>query len=133
MVKTLGEGAHSNVLLAQHKIDGHHYAIKQMRQGEPARNEVKLMASLNHPNLVRYHTSFVHNGENQIYLVMELCQKSLRKAIGQLDESKFLKIFFNICQGLRYLHERDIVHLDVKPSNILESLSQTDISHNTSQ
>lgn len=95
--------------------------MKQMRNSEASRTEVQLMASLSGPNLVRYHTAWLQEGH--LMMAMELCERSLRKAGGHLDEPLFLKIMLHACEGLRCLHEKDVVHLDLKPSNILEAAS----------
>jgi serine/threonine protein kinase len=53
-------------------------------------------------------------------LGMELCKGSLRKNSGNLEEPLFLKIMLHACLGLKVLHDEDTLHLDLKPSNILE-------------
>ena len=63
---------------------------------------------------------------------MELCKTSLRsysskkrdkKFRSKLDEKMMKKIMRDVCLGLEELHSRGIVHLDIKPENILESFS----------
>lgn len=62
----LGEGAFSSVYKAQRRIDGKIYAIKQIpikrlsvRERVSALNEVRLLASVRHPNIVAYKEAFV--------------------------------------------------------------------------
>jgi serine/threonine protein kinase len=60
---------------------------------------------------------------------MELCKKSLRAYASKrrekdsLNEEVMRKIMRDVCSGLDELHSRGIVHLDIKPENILESFS----------
>jgi len=55
---------------------------------------------------------------------MEHCQsnlKNLRKQFNRFSESIVRQILRDVCQGLRHLHKQKIVHLDIKPENILYS------------
>lgn len=60
---------------------------------------------------------------------MELCKKSLRVYANKkrdrdnLNEDTMRRIMRDVCLGLEELHSRGIVHLDIKPENILESFS----------
>jgi serine/threonine protein kinase len=62
---------------------------------------------------------------------MELCKTSLRsyankkkeKSRSKLDENMIKRIMRDVTLGLEELHSRGIVHLDIKPENILESFS----------
>ena len=62
----LGEGALSTVYRAQRRVDGQFYAVKQVaikqlspRDRENAVNEVRLLASVRHPNIIAYKEAFV--------------------------------------------------------------------------
>ena len=64
VIKTLGRGGFGQVFQAQHNIDGIAYAIKRvnMKDRKPACNvlrEVKILAKLDHPNIVRYHNCWL--------------------------------------------------------------------------
>jgi serine/threonine protein kinase len=63
---------------------------------------------------------------------MELCKFSLRQYAnkqrklqpsGMIPEDDLKRIMRDVCLGLQELHSRGIVHLDIKPENILESFS----------
>lgn len=61
---------------------------------------------------------------------MELCKESLRNHFKKkiqkeeyLTETEIKKIMRDVCLGLQELHSRGIVHLDIKPENILMSFS----------
>jgi serine/threonine protein kinase len=83
-------------------------------------NEAKLLQNLDHPNIVRFHDSFLL-GETEFCLVTEYA------ALGDLG--RFLRstkvsptdafnFFAQIVFGLGYLHERNVMHRDIKPANV---------------
>ena len=56
-------------------------------------------------------------------IITELCEggdmsKFIKHQMGYLPEKKILKVFLQVCLGLRYLHKRRILHRDVKAMNI---------------
>ena len=87
------------------------------------KNEAKTQAQMNHPNIV---TIFYFNiFDNQYVLAMEyITGKSLEelleiKAIFSIDEA--LLFWKQILRGLQYAHTHNIIHGDIKPSNIMVS------------
>ena len=72
---------------------------------------------------VRYFSSWQRKKE--LYIVMELCRRSLREYVtklrnkGNLDERHIKKALKHACLGLKGLHDHGVVHLDLKPENIL--------------
>ncbi|KAK1284407.1 putative G-type lectin S-receptor-like serine/threonine-protein kinase [Acorus calamus] len=105
---------------------------KNSRKGlEEFKNEVELIARLQHKNLVRLLGWCVHENEN-ILIYEYLPNKSLDKFIfdstrsGQLDWVKRHHIIEGITQGLLYLHQYSrlrIIHRDMKTSNIFGYMS----------
>lgn len=84
--------------------------------------EASALAKAKHPNVV--HVSDIFRANNTVYMVMEYEPgKDLRWFIkqlsGELDQSFLLKVFPKIASGLSQLHNADVLHLDVKPANIL--------------
>lgn len=80
-----------------------------------------MLAGMDHPNIVRVTDVFEENGT--AYYVMDILPGgSLRdkvKADGPLSEADAKKYIRQVADALAYIHARDTVHLDVKPSNIL--------------
>ncbi len=83
--------------------------------------EAKAAARLDHPNIVRAITAGEADGYH--YFAMEFVDgKSLAQMLseyGPLDPGPALKITYQIAMALQYAAERNMVHLDLKPSNIL--------------
>lgn len=88
--------------------------------------EVSILKDLDHPNIVKYYTSF---SEGQyIYIIMELLDgASLADFILSQSEKKqrvkedvVWSILSQLCAALRYMHtEKKVMHRDLAPSNIL--------------
>ncbi|CAD8185737.1 unnamed protein product [Paramecium pentaurelia] len=85
-------------------------------------NESQALAYLNAKgackNLVRYFTSWQEG--NMLYLLMEYCDYSVSSR-QDYEEFEIKKILKDITNGLIFLHEQQISHLDIKPENILYS------------
>lgn len=84
------------------------------------RQEAQAAASLNHPNIVGVYDTGEENGLP--FFVMELVEgRSLQEVIarGGLTEQRALEVAADTCAALRYAHERNLVHRDIKPGNIL--------------
>jgi len=82
--------------------------------------EAKLMAKLNHPNLIGiYDFGDVHG---MLYIVMEYVkgQSLFHSSVGKMIEQKTaVNIISGVCEGLEHAHEAGMLHRDVKPANIL--------------
>ena len=83
--------------------------------------EAKSIARLNHPNIVRVIDVFEEN-ETAYYVMEYLSDNSLSRLVkknGRLPEDEALKYIDQIASTLDYIHARKMLHLDVKPANIL--------------
>ena len=83
--------------------------------------EAKVLMSMSHPNIVSVYDQFEENGT--AYYVMDYIEgRSLHeivKADGPLPVDKALRYLHQICDALSYVHVRNRLHLDIKPSNIM--------------
>ena len=83
--------------------------------------EARILSEIHHPNVVNVLEVFKQN--NTVYIVMEfIAGHSLKQEIeqnGVFTEDKLRPIIYKIGQALEYIHEKNILHLDIKPSNIL--------------
>ena len=87
------------------------------------KEEVELLSHFQHKNIARYHTWFV-NDQNQFCILMECCEKDLETYfeskfdIDNIIKPQALKIFGDIICALEYIHGQNVIHRDMKPSNI---------------
>ena len=83
--------------------------------------EANILSAVHHPNIVNVLEVFEEN--NTAYIVMEYIKGYSLKYIldkeGVLPEQKLIKYTHQIGNALSYVHEKNIVHLDIKPGNIL--------------
>ena len=134
-INVIGRGHFGSVIRCRNKLDGIEYAIKITDKSTPkhknslveAMQEVyalsALSASSENPYVIRYFRGWVEN--DQLYIQMELCDRSLFDLFesNEYDEKEIYKLLRHICLGLNELHQKDIVHLDLKLENILISAS----------
>ena len=87
--------------------------------------EVRLLASLDHPHIVKIYTFF--EAHNTAYYVTEhidgpsLADVAVeyRKHLGHIPQQPLYSLMVRMLDALDYLHSRNILHLDIKPDNIL--------------
>lgn len=93
------------------------------------RREAENLAKLVHPNIVRIFDIFDENGTS--YYVMEYLEgdnlDEYITAQGRLSEPEALSIIRDIAESLDYMHSRKMLHLDVKPKNIMHRASDSNI------
>nr|XP_020459159.1 serine/threonine-protein kinase Nek1 isoform X2 [Monopterus albus] len=128
-VKKIGEGSFGKAILVKSKEDGRHYVIKEIgisgmpsKEREESRKEVAVLAKMSHPNIVQYKDSFEEGG--CLYIVMDYCEggdlfKKINSQKGVLfSEKQILDWFVQICLALKHVHDRKILHRDIKSQNI---------------
>uniref|UniRef100_A0A8B9QQG6 non-specific serine/threonine protein kinase n=1 Tax=Anas platyrhynchos TaxID=8839 RepID=A0A8B9QQG6_ANAPL len=96
-----------------------------VKEKEASQKEVILLAKMKHANIVTFFASLQEN--NKLYIVMEYCDggdlmKRINMQHGVLfDEDQILSWFVQISLGLKHIHDRKILHRDVKAQNIFLS------------
>lgn len=127
IVELLGEGGMGKVYRAYDTVLDRYVAIKVLKPTVPDVQrkrffrEARLAASFSHPNLVRVlDAGAMANGAP--YMVLEYLRGqdlgAVLEASGRLAPDVFVEIFSQVLDALAYVHERSIVHCDVKPENI---------------
>ncbi|RDD44652.1 Mitogen-activated protein kinase kinase kinase 19 [Trichoplax sp. H2] len=112
--------------------DGQQIAVKQVslddkdidsavKVYENLRHEIKMLKNLRHHNIVHYLGMALENDTVNIF--MELVTggtiANVIKNFGPLDEKIFSRYTMQILQGLKYVHDRNIIHRDIKGSNVM--------------
>ncbi|KAI3773129.1 hypothetical protein L6452_04329 [Arctium lappa] len=125
-IEQIGTGNFSRVFKVLKRIDGCMYAVKCSTrklsldtERQKALMEVQALAALGyHDNIVGYNTSWFEN--EQLYIQMELCDHSLsiNHSSRLCLEGEVLEAMHQIAKALQFIHEKGIVHLDLKPENI---------------
>ncbi|XP_060267044.1 serine/threonine-protein kinase Nek1 isoform X16 [Ovis aries] len=128
-VQKIGEGSFGKAILVRSTEDGRQYVIKEInisrmsnKEREESRREVAVLANMRHPNIVQYRESFEENGS--LYIVMDYCEggdlfKRINAQKGILfQEDQILDWFVQICLALKHVHDRKILHRDIKSQNI---------------
>ena len=121
LAKRIGSGGFSTVFQAT--VHGEEVAAKRLN--EPDQHEVEVLATLDHPNIVKL-IGIVHD-ELDFFLVLELCKGgSLRSYLDQKrSENKRLptgQVYDwakQAAKPIRYLQQRNLVHKDIKSPNYL--------------
>jgi protein-serine/threonine kinase len=129
--KKIGQGASGSVYLARHAISQRVVAIKQMDLAAQPRpesivNEIIVMKESQHPNIVNYLDSFLVKQE--LWVVMELMEGGPLNEIidannGTMTEAQISAITFETLKGLHHLHNKNIIHRDIKSDNVLMNAS----------
>lgn len=93
--------------------------------------EIDLQAKLDHPNIIKILGAYPHQqADGTSFTVLEMewlngldLQRYIeQKAKNGLDDETIKKIAFQILDGLQYAHKHNILHLDVKPSNLFRTV-----------
>lgn len=98
--------------------------IRDEKQREAARQECHLLSQLNHSNIIRYFDSFESPVTGNLCLVMEYCPGGDVAAVIRhrrgvpFNERQVVLWFQQLASALNYLHQRKILHRDIKTGNI---------------
>lgn len=140
VLKVLGQGGQGRVYEVLDP-QGRNCVLKQLPwvgdgDKEKALQEVKVLSSLRHPCIVPYLDSFLARSmpsiptEDVLCLVMTRCERDLRQEClqrkeggDQFPEAQVLLWLTQLCWGLQHLHARRFLHRDLKPQNVLMTVS----------
>ena len=115
------------------KSDGAIYAMKKVKMGklsikekDNALNEVRILASISHPNVIGYKEAFFEDATNCLNVVMEYADggdllmkiNNHKKANSNFTEKDIWHYFIQMIRGLKALHDLKICHRDIKCANV---------------
>ena len=131
--KIIGKGSFGSVYLVRRRQDNKIYALKTVileklnkKEQENSVNEVRILASINHPNVIGYKEAFWDDEKSALNIVMEYADdgdlhskiEKMKKAGGYFKEPIIWSYAIQMIEGLKALHDKKIMHRDLKSANI---------------
>lgn len=124
LIELIGRGGTADTYRAIDTRLGRDVAVKLLLdRGDEASQrvlpEARALAALNHPRIVAVYDAGSADGFS--YVVMELMRGSTLRDLegGSLTYRRAMTYIFDLLEALEYAHERNVVHRDVKPSNVV--------------
>ena len=125
----IGKGTFSIVKLGENKKTKEKVAIKIMQKNKilskddliRIEREIEILKRLSHPNVIKIHKIF--EDEKRYYIIMEFCENG--ELFNRIVEKRYLTedeaslFYYQLINGLEYIHKNNIVHRDLKPENLL--------------
>ena len=131
IIQSLGHGAFGAAYKVLNKNDNQVYVMKKISVEMASRediskmeNEAKILSSVNSEYVVKYYESFY--SQHSFNIVMEFCDGSdLKKYIKEhksqnklIEKDKIFDFILDICEGLKEIHSKNLIHRDLKPDNL---------------
>ena len=128
LLKTIGEGNFAKVKLSVFKPTKEEFAIKIInkkmllqKMKSTIFRENEIISKLKHPNIIKVKNIF--EDFDNYYIIMENCKKGelfdYIVAHQTLSEKEASIFFYQLINGVEYIHSQNIVHRDLKPENLL--------------
>ena len=127
--RVLGKGGFGKALLVSSLTDGRKRVVKQIlkktltkKEQEKAMSEITILSNLKHTNIIKYRGCKIT--DNSIFILMDyaeggdLSTKIKERNLTKFSEEQIIDWFTQICLAVKYLHDRKIIHRDIKPGNI---------------
>lgn len=125
LIRRLGEGGSSQVWKALDGVEGIHVALKFPLPGsltpsdlEDFRREARIVASFDHPNILKIKNADVIEGH--FVITYEMGRESLGdRLLRPISTALSVEIVRQVLEGLAYAHARRVIHRDIKPDNVI--------------
>uniref|UniRef100_A0A3Q0KKY1 non-specific serine/threonine protein kinase n=1 Tax=Schistosoma mansoni TaxID=6183 RepID=A0A3Q0KKY1_SCHMA len=133
IMEELGIGTFGAVHRCQEKTTGNSYACKFVNADTPqdkhvVLNEIEVMKELHHPKLLNLHEAF--DDKNDVAMVMELLTGGelfdrLADENSTTSEADAINYIRQVCEGIQHMHDSNIIHLDLKPEDLMFETSKS--------
>ncbi|XP_064465697.1 STE20-like serine/threonine-protein kinase [Ornithodoros turicata] len=130
IIGELGDGAFGKVYKARHRETKTLAAAKicELKGEDDLEDftiEIDILVECKHPNIVDLKEAFFHEGK--LWMLIEFCEGGAVDTImldleKPLTETQVRFVCHELCEGLRFLHSRKVIHRDLKAGNILLTL-----------
>ena len=128
IIKFIKSGGYGEVLLSKNKITKELVSIKKidLKGFSPEdlysiSRESIYLSNLIHNNIIKIYGSFAY--KNYLYNIMPYCEggelTQLINSNNYLSEKRIKEIFIQIVEGVKFIHNNNVIHRDLKPNNIL--------------
>lgn len=112
-MKYLTKGSYGKIFLISK--NNKFYIIKRVKKNKENLNEIKMYKYLNHKNIIKIYDYYIKN--NNYNIVLEYMNMGDMNNI--ICNDNIYNILLQITNGIKFIHENNIIHRDIKPSNIL--------------
>ena len=139
ILQILGKGSYGFVAKIRSLKNKKIYAMKQIdlkkvgsdKEKQLCKQEIKLLEQLDHPNINKYHKTFVSN--DCLYIIMEFMDNgdisgfinAHKKFKKPVREEEVWNILLQSMNALSYIHKKKIIHRDIKPANLFMTNDKT--------
>ena len=131
VLASLGAGAQSSIVKVRREADGREYALKVVpveaeedkKFLEQAKHEFRVGQMLDHPNLVKVYAFETESDwrfrVKKAKLLLEFVPGETLDKVKLLNHAKLLRVLQKTAAGVAHMHDRGVLHADLKPNNIM--------------
>lgn len=130
VIRDVGQGGTGKTVLVKDETINETFVCKKYSTCYPEHqslyydnfvNEIKLLYKINHPNIVRVFSYYLYPEYTTGYILMEYIDGVDIEQYITTSPDKINDVFIQVVNGFKYLEEQNILHRDIRPSNILVS------------